>query len=104
MFLDGSVLRWRHGAEPMDAEIAASMRSPDAADGSEPLVGVDAPYARERCDIAGEVAKAQGKSVEGLSIGETCFNLCFPGGRELDARIFLASDGRPLLRVFWEQW
>jgi hypothetical protein len=79
------------------------LSSPDYGDGSAPLPD-DLPYASEYCDIAAEVAKAHGQTIESLAIGASSFNLTFPDGHELDTRIVKASDGKPALRVFWEQW
>jgi hypothetical protein len=72
----------------------------------EPLLplAADVPYASESCDIAAEVAKSVNQSIEGLAIGDASFNFCFPHGLELDSTIVNDANGRPTLRVFWEQW
>jgi hypothetical protein len=50
------------------------------------------------------VAKAHGRAVTGISVGERCFNFCFPDGWELDTMIVPDRSGRAALRVFFEQW
>jgi len=65
---------------------------------------VDYPYANQVYDLGGEVAHCVGQSISAVAVGETCFNLCFPDGHELDSMILRDGQGRPALRVFWEQW
>jgi hypothetical protein len=36
-----------------------------------------------------------------LAHGEDSFNLCFPGGMELETMVVPDGEGRPALRVFW---
>jgi hypothetical protein len=102
-YLSSAVLEWRTGPGAPSAVDRALMDSPHAGDGRGPLP-VEHPYADEVCDLEAEVARAAGQPVTGVAVGETSFNLCFPDGRELDATVLSDPDGRPVLRVFWEQW
>ena len=72
-------------------------------DASAPL-REDVPYAEERCDFGAEVSRAIGKRIAGISIGESCFNFCFEGGRELDVTLRRDPVGKLAYRVYWEQW
>jgi hypothetical protein len=102
-FLEGSLLRYEVGTGVTPGTTLAKIDSGEAGDGVSPL-SVNLPYADEKCDLVAELSKSEGKQVVGLSYGEQCFNYCFPEGRELETMIVPAADGRPALRVFWEQW
>jgi hypothetical protein len=102
-YLGAGKLRWDRGLCTPIAAGRAMMHSPHYGDGRPPLAS-DAMYANQVCDIAGEVAKSHGQVIEGLAYGEHTFNFCFPNGRELSTTIGTAQDGKPALRVFWEQW
>ncbi len=64
----------------------------------------DKPYANEPNDIKKEVKKSHGKLLEGLAIGDNTFNFAFADGMELDFQLCNDKDGKPSIRVFWEQW
>jgi len=102
-YLVGERLAWQTGPGDVPPEVLGKIDSAEAGDASEPL-DVDLPYAGQACDIASEVARCHGQPVVGLAYGEDTFNLCFPKGMELEAMIVPDRDGRPALRVFWEQW
>jgi hypothetical protein len=87
---------------PGERELAP-INSSDYGDASG-LLTVSLPYADEPCSIPDEVSKCRGMIVEGVSIGENTFSLCFPEGWELDASIVPDPEGKKALRVFWEQW
>lgn len=97
------VLEWRTGTGLPTSDDCALMDNPDAGEGREPL-SIDHPYADEVCDLAAQVARCVGQPVSAVAVGENSFNLCFPDGHELDATVQRDSDGRAVLRVFWEQW
>jgi len=101
--LDGSLLRYEVGSGTIPGEILAKIDSDKAGDGTHPI-SVDLPYADEMCHIDVEASKCKGMPVVGLAYGTDCFNFCFPERRELETMIIPADDGRPALRVFWEQW
>jgi len=102
-YLHRDHLRWKQGVgRPTAAELAL-MASPEYGDGASPL-DEDRIYASEPCDIAAEVQKARGQTVQTISIGEDTFNLAFPDDHELDAMIVKTREGRRALRVYWEQW
>lgn len=102
-YLEKAELRYEIGRTAIPEEVLAMINSPTTGDGAEPL-SVDLPYAGEPCNIAKEVSRCEGKQVVGLAYGADCFNFCFPQRRELETMILPANDGRPALRVFWEQW
>jgi hypothetical protein len=87
---------------PREEEMAL-INSKDCGDASGPLA-VNLPYADESCSISHEVSQCRGMAIEGVSLGENTFNLCFPEGWELDASIVPDPKGKKALRVFWEQW
>lgn len=64
----------------------------------------DKPYANEPNDIKKEVKKSHGKILEGLAIGENTFNFAFAEGMELEFQLCDDKEGKPAIRVFWEQW
>ena len=64
----------------------------------------DKPYANEPNDIKKEVKKSHGKLLEGLAIGDNTFNFAFADGMELDFQLCNDKEGKPAIRVFWEQW
>jgi hypothetical protein len=102
-YLDQDQLGWKRGVgRPSPAELEL-MSSPAYGDGMQPLAE-DRIYASEPCDIAAEVRKAHGQTIQTISIGVDTFNLAFLDGHELDAMIVTGRDGRRALRVFWEQW
>jgi hypothetical protein len=102
-FLLDGYLRWSSGTGQPGDQQRRLLNSPACGNGREKLQ-VDLPYAGEPCDMHDEIVKAHGKVIKGLAIGETSFNFCFPEGRELDAMIVKDTNGKPALRVFWEQW
>ncbi len=102
-YVQTGALRYTVGAGVVEPALQAVMNDVAVADGSSRLEA-DVPYAGELCDIAAEAAKAQGRVVTGLAIGERSFNFCFPDGRELDASIWHNQEGREIFRLFWEQW
>lgn len=64
----------------------------------------DKPYANEPNDIKTEVRKSHGKLLEGIAIGDNTFNFAFADGMELDFQLCNDKEGKPAIRVFWEQW
>jgi len=102
-FIDNGFLEYKVGVEPIDESIGVLLNSDDYGDALKP-VPKDLPYASEPCHVSAEVAKSVGKLIEGVSIGENCFNFCFPSAMELDTSIVTDALGRSTLRVFWEQW
>lgn len=64
----------------------------------------DKPYSNEPNDIKKEVKKSHGKVIEGLAIGDNTFNFAFADGMELDFQLCNDKEGKPAIRVFWEQW
>ena len=64
----------------------------------------DKPYANEPNEIKSEVKKSHGKLIEGLAIGDKTFNFAFADGMELDFQLCNDKEGKPAIRVFWEQW
>ena len=100
---DGTKLEWQTGTGEPDSAALQKLHSDFVGDGFAPH-GADLPYANETNDKAAEVASSIGKAVTGLAIGSDTFNICFPEGMELDANLYPAQDGKPALRVFWEQW
>ncbi len=64
----------------------------------------DKPYANEPNDIKPEIKKSHGKILEGLAIGDNTFNFAFADGMELDFQLCNDKEGKPSIRVFWEQW
>ncbi len=64
----------------------------------------DKPYANEPNDIKTEVKKSHGKIIDGLAIGDNTFNFAFEDGMELDFHLCDDNEGKPAIRVFWEQW
>ena len=101
--LSNFVLKWRTGAGVLTSEERALMDDPNTGDGRLPL-SADGPYSEEICDMDAEVAQCIGQPVSAIAVGETSFNICFPDGHEIDANVRRDSDGRAILRVFWEQW
>lgn len=103
VYLEEMQLHWRceHGNV---TEIPSDLiNSSECGDGRNPIPA-NRPYAKENCDISAEISHATGKTITGLSIGSNCFNFCFPDGLELETSIVQTSEGKPALRVFWEQW
>ncbi|MGO8705394.1 MAG: hypothetical protein ACLQVA_16410 [Candidatus Brocadiia bacterium] len=102
-FLQANRLEWVFGScEPAPAQIEL-LDSREYGDGRLPLT-YDFPYASQECNLAAEVAKSRGATIEGFAIGENTFNITFPDGHEIDATIVMDRDGKVALRVFWEQW
>jgi hypothetical protein len=103
-FLQAGALRWAGGAlaEGISGEYVEAMGSPEYGDGREPLASGF--FAEGICDIPAALEKAKGEAIEGISFGENTFNFRFPGSRELETIIGPTHDGKPALRVFWEQW
>jgi hypothetical protein len=85
---------------------AASMNNINSAEFGDGTVSIldDAPYAHLPNDIKTEVAKSHGKLLEGLSIGDNTFNFAFAEGMELEFQLCTSKEGKPAIRVFWEQW
>jgi hypothetical protein len=102
-YLDESMLRYDTGTGAIPRPTLARINSGRAGDGSGPI-SADLPYSDQPCDLCAELAKCEGKEVVGLAYGANSYSLCFPEGRELEAIVVTADDGRPALRVFWEQW
>jgi hypothetical protein len=103
VFLLDETLRWATGTGKPDPKQIDLLKSPACGNGTE-KPKEDVPYAWETCDLENEVAKAHGKSITSLAIGEKTFSFCFPDGWELEPSIVKDADGRPALRVFWEKW
>jgi hypothetical protein len=93
---------WRTGFGTAETKDLALMRLEQCADASW-FAPENLPYAANPCRIEEEVRNTIGKAVQGLSLGTNSYNLCFPEGLELEATVF-TTDGKPALRVFWEQW
>jgi hypothetical protein len=102
-YLQDRKLHWERGEGEFRNELLPLLNSSKHGDGSQPL-SVNLPYASQTCDMGVEVAKAHGKEITGVAIGEEDFNFCFPDGLELDANIVPTTSERYALRVFWEQW
>lgn len=102
-FLLDGFLRWVAGTGQPGNQQCQLLNSPACGD-RKPTLKADLPYAKETCDIQSEVAKAHGAKITGVGAGEDSFNFHFPKGLELDAMIVPGADGKPSLRVFWEQW
>jgi hypothetical protein len=95
--------RWKIGSEEIGETDRLLMHSDAYGDASAPLTE-NVPYAEQGCDFIGEVSKAIGKRIVGISIGNSCFNFCFDGGRELDVTLRRDTHGKLAYRVYWEQW
>lgn len=102
-YVSGRVLEWRRGIGEPTRDDVLLLDSEEAGDCRGPL-SISCPYAGESCDIAAEVERARGHLVHGVALGETCFNLVFDQGMELDSMCVPDPIGRLGLRVFWEQW
>ena len=102
-FLRDGRLEWESGVGSVPENRRSLLDSADYGDGTPPL-HYDYPYAAEPCDLAAEVAKSHGQTIDGIAIGENSFNLCFVDGHEIDATVVTLADGGTALRVFWEQW
>jgi hypothetical protein len=102
-FLEERRLKWQTGAGQPSGEVLSLLCSPEYGDARAPIPQ-DIPYASQYCDIAAEVAKAHGETIATLAFGRDTFNYVFPDGHELDTRVVTTSDGKPALRVWWEQW
>ena len=102
-YLVGDELQWKIGSGELDVDIPMLLSSAEFGDPKVAL-GTDVPYGSKGCDLAQELAKSHGLTISGMAIGEKCFNYCFETGRELDTSVYAGSDGRLVLRVFWEQW
>ena len=64
----------------------------------------DKPYSNDPNNLKSEIEKSHGKLLEGLAIGNNTFNFAFENGMELDFQLCNDKNGRPAIRVFWEQW
>ncbi len=102
-YLQDKKLHWQRGHGELRNELLPLLNSPEYGDGSQPL-SVNLPYASQKCDLGAEIAKAHGKEITSIAIGEEDFNFCFPEGLELDANVVPIASGKYALRVFWEQW
>lgn len=102
-FRSGNEVGFRIGKGNPDSESLRAVRSSDYGDASEPLEE-DRQYSSQRCDNVAEVHKSHGHQLEGLSCGKRSFNFAFVGGRELDFQRVNDRNGKPSVRVFWEQW
>ena len=102
-YLQNKKLHWERGQGELRNELLPLLNSSEYGDGLQAL-SVNLPYASQICDIGAEIAKAHGKEVTGVVIGEEDFNFCFPAGLELDANIMPTASEKYALRVFWEQW
>ncbi len=102
-YLKRDRLAWKTGRGALSWWQRRLMGSARHGDGHPPF-SYDHPYASESCDMAAEVAKSRGGTINGLAIGADTFNFTFPDGNEIDASIVTDGDGRRALRVFWEQW
>lgn len=102
-YLADALLNSRVGSGPVEQVDRDLMNDPQAGNTREPL-SISYPYAEQVCDLEEQVANAVGQSVAAVAIGDTCFNICFPDGHELDASVVPDSKGVMGLRVFWEQW
>lgn len=103
-FLAKNRLEWQLGNGLLPMEVESLLESPQHGDAQPPLAVHDRPYATETCQIAVEVAKSHGKTIDALATGRDSFNFAFEDGHELDTCLVPARDGRLGLRVFWEQW
>jgi hypothetical protein len=96
-------LRWKIGNEESYHSLDALINSQDYGNGYNPIP-TNKMYSNEICDIKSEAAHSIGKQITGLSIGANCFNFCFPNNIELNTTIVPTVEGKPTLRVFWEQF
>lgn len=102
-FLQNDSLHWKFGENEIDKSCLRLMNNKEFGDGRKEL-SKDLPYADEQCLLDEELKKSFGKEIRGLAIGEKNFNFCFPNKMELDVMLFPDNEGKPTLRVFWEQW
>ena len=102
-FLEETQLRWQTGSGDGYNTLNHLINSPEYGNGFNPIP-IDKMYANQKCDIQAEVAHSIGQKITGLAIGANCFNFCFPDGLELNTTIVPTSEGKPALRVFWEQF
>ena len=79
------------------------INSPIFGDGKNPQIDLNIPYCDRYCDIARELTYCKDKQIDGISIGENSFNICFEDDFELDSTLFLDKAGKLTLRVFWEK-
>jgi hypothetical protein len=104
-YRDGTTVAFAYGeGEPTDSARGV-ITSSSYGNATEPIDS-DRPYASERCDIAEQVSRSHGGLLSGLAIGvgESEFNYAFDSGHELDVSLVNDKEGRPAVRVFWEQW
>lgn len=102
-YLDAGRLLYELGEGAPPPSVIARLNDAAYGDASQPLAE-DLPYSGEPCDNAAEVAMSHGKLVRTLAFGSDCFNFCFPDGMELETMIVPGDQGKPALRIFWEQW
>jgi len=102
-YLKNSQLDWQFGQDELKDNLHELINSKIYGNGYEPL-SIDRMYANEICNIEKEIANAQGKKIQGIAIGENCFNFCFPKKMELNTTISPTTTGKYALRVFWEQY
>jgi hypothetical protein len=68
-YLQNKKLHWERGQGELRNELLPLLNSPEHGDGFQPLP-VNLPYASQTCDVHAEIAKAQGKEVTSIAIGE----------------------------------
>ncbi len=96
-------VQWAGGpGEPSDSDLAVI--EPDPAGAPSTQIGEDRAQVGAPCNIAAQVCQSHGKTVTRVGIGDDCFSLCFPDGCELAMTIALDENGRPSLRIAWEEW
>ena len=103
VYLENMQLIWQFGQDEMKDNLHELINSNQYGNGYKQL-SENRMYANEICDIQKEIYNAHGKKIEGISIGEHCFNFCFPKKMELNTTISLTTTGKYALRVFWEQY
>lgn len=104
VFLEEGSLYLSIGDRDINEEHISKINSPNFGNGKNPQFKKNIPYSDEYCDIAKELKNCHDKQIEGISIGENSFNICFENNFELDAKVYRDEAGRLTLRVFWEQW
>jgi hypothetical protein len=98
---DGIFSAFGNGAVPQENLNTINSREFGDASG---LLTANVPYANQKNNLAAEVKKCHGQTLEGLSIGNNTFNFAFANGMELDFQLCTDNNNKPAIRVFWEQW
>ena len=103
VYLENLHLAWQFGQDELQDSLHELINSNQYGNGYKQLPE-NRMYASEICDIEKEIGNAHRKKIVGISIGENCFNFCFPKKMELNTTIVTTTEGQSALRVFWEQF